>query len=51
VLHHILLKTQNLDDWKEVIQEVIEAYPILFSMKNHEGVSPEMIDIERQLGV
>jgi len=51
ILHHIVNKADKIDDWREIIEIILDNRPDLFTMNNNINVTPETIDIERHFGI
>jgi hypothetical protein len=51
ILHHIIDKAQNIDDWRNIIITILDENEGIFYMPNKYGDSPETIDSENRFGI
>lgn len=51
MLHLIVEKAQNFEDWKFIIETILDKQPGIYYMNNKLGETPSSMDAERRFGI
>lgn len=51
ILHIIVEVAQNFEEWKDIIEPIVDRHPELFDRSNSDKVTPAMNDVERSFGI
>lgn len=50
-MHIIIEVAQHFEEWKDIIEPIVDRHPELFDQPNRDKVTPAMNDVERSFGI